>query len=251
MDFGITALAISALIFFFAAFVHGSIGFGFPLLSTPLLALITDLQTAILLTLIPTILVNLVSISTEGNFIVALKRFLPIALLAMIGTALGTHILLSFDSEIFKVLLAIAIFVYLVSDRIKINFDWIRDNPLLSKILFGLSAGLLCGMTNVMAPVLIIYSLESGHSKSDLIQISNICFLVGKVTQILVFSLLGQYTLSELSLSPVMLLVVAMALYIGVHIKQKIIGDTYINVLKGFLLLLAIILIIQVVSTSL
>ena len=250
MDFGIFALTLIALIFFFAAFVHGSIGFGFPLLSTPLLALITDLQTAILLTLIPTVLVNLVSISTEGHFFVAVRRFFPIALLAMFGTIVGTHVLVAFDSEFFKVLLAVAILVYLLADRIKIQLSWIRHYPFIAKVLFGLSAGLL-GMTNVMAPVLIIYSLESGHSKSELIQVSNLCFLVGKITQLAVFSLLGQYTLDELSLSPLMLLVVALALFSGVVIKKRIRSDIYITVLKGFLLLLSLILFVQVASNAL
>lgn len=251
MDFGVFALTLIALIFFFAAFVHGSIGFGFPLLSTPLLALITDLQTAILLTLIPTVLVNLVSIASEGHFFVALRRFFPIALLAMFGTVVGTHVLVAFDSEFFKLLLAVAILVYLLAERIKIQLSWIRHYPLIAKVLFGLSAGLLGGMTNVMAPVLIIYSLESGHSKSDLIQVSNLCFLVGKITQLVVFSLLGQYTLDELSLSPLMLLVVALALFLGVHIKKRIRSDIYITVLKGFLLLLSLILFGQVASNTL
>ena len=38
-----------------SALVHGSIGFGFPMLSTPLIALFTDVQTAIMLTVIPNI----------------------------------------------------------------------------------------------------------------------------------------------------------------------------------------------------
>ena len=211
----------------------------------------TDLQTAILLTLVPTILVNIVSISTEGHFFVALKRFFPIALLAMFGTVLGTLVLVAFDSNIFKILLAVAILFYLIADRIKIRLYWIRQYRFVARVLFGVSAGLLCGMTNVMAPLLIIYSLESGHSKSDLIQVSNICFLVGKITQLLVFSLIGQYSLNELSLSPPMLLAVALALYIGVHIKKKIRGDLYINILKGFLLVLSFVLIIQVPSSTL
>lgn len=246
MEYGLQALTVIALIFLFAAFVHGSIGFGFPLLSTPLLALITDLQTAILITLIPTVLVNLVSIATEGHFFSAFRRHISLALLAMLGTAIGTHVLISSDSEIFKVLLALAICLYLVADKVNINLTWIREYPKLAKTVFGISAGLLGGLTNVMAPVLIIYSLESRHGKSDLIQASNFCFLLGKVIQLIMFSYFGQYTINELSMSPIMLFVVALALYFGVHIKKKIMGDTYIKILKGFLFILACILLIQV-----
>jgi hypothetical protein len=53
MDLSSEVLIAATFIFFFAAFIHGSIGFGFPMVATPLLALITDIQTAIILTLIP------------------------------------------------------------------------------------------------------------------------------------------------------------------------------------------------------
>ena len=206
MEYGLQSLTLIALIFLFAAFVHGSIGFGFPLVSTPMLALITDLQTAILLTLVPTVLVNLVSIATEGHFFGAFRRHIALALLAMLGTGIGTHVLISSDSEIFKVLLALAILIYLVADRVNIKLEWVRTYPKVSKTIFGISAGLLGGLTNVMAPVLIIYSLESRHAKSDLIQASNFCFLLGKLIQLVMFSMFGQYTMNELSMSPIMYL---------------------------------------------
>ncbi len=79
----------AAFIFFFAAFIHGSIGFGFPMVATPLLALVTDIQTAIILTLIPTLLVNFVSITSEGHILYAFRRYLSLALLAMAGSAIA------------------------------------------------------------------------------------------------------------------------------------------------------------------
>lgn len=50
-------------------------GFGFPLVATPLLVLFMDLRAAVLLTLIPTIAINLVSIATERRWLEALRRF--------------------------------------------------------------------------------------------------------------------------------------------------------------------------------
>ena len=42
-----------------AAFIHGMLGFGFPLVATPVLALFMDLRAAVLLTLVPTVSINL------------------------------------------------------------------------------------------------------------------------------------------------------------------------------------------------
>ena len=57
-----------------SSIVHGSIGFGFGMIATPLVALTTDLQTAITYILIPTMVVNIISISSEGKFFEALKE---------------------------------------------------------------------------------------------------------------------------------------------------------------------------------
>ena len=70
------------LLFFFAALFHGSIGTGFPMIATPLLALMTDIQTAIILTLVPTVLVNVVSIVSEGNTLNAIKQHFQLAFYA-------------------------------------------------------------------------------------------------------------------------------------------------------------------------
>ncbi len=117
MNFSYEALIFFTFIFFLAAFIHGSIGFGFPMVATPLLALFTDLQTAIVLTFIPTLLVNLISIISEGDILLAARRHLSLALFAILGSAAGTQILLSVNSDIFKGLLGIVILIYLLVEK--------------------------------------------------------------------------------------------------------------------------------------
>ena len=246
MNFSLEPLIFTAFIFLLAAFIHGSIGFGFPMVATPLLALFTDLQTAIVLTLIPTLLVNLISIISEGNILLASRRHLSLALLAMLGSAIGTQILLFVNSEIFKVLLGVVILIYLLLEKIKLKLSWIKEQPNFSKFTFGLTAGLVGGLTNVMAPVLIIYSLESKHSKSDTIQASNLCFLLGKIIQIILFSVYGAFTQNALSISSVMLIVTVLALYVGISVRKKIEIKVYQKILRTVLFTLALVLLIQV-----
>jgi uncharacterized membrane protein YfcA len=226
----------AGLIALSAAFIHGSIGLGFPIVATPLLALVTDLQTAIIVTLIPNLLINLISIKSEGSILTAFRRYLPLALMVLIWT----------HSEIFKALLAITIIVYLLAERIRLNLSWVREHRNAARVVFGISAGILGGLTNVMAPVLIIYSLESKYGKGDTIQLLNFCFLSGKMIQLIVFAVDGRYTGIELSISSFMLFVASFSLYGGILIKKRIRTDLYKKILKGVLLILAAILLIQV-----
>lgn len=238
-------LAILSFILFFSAIVQGSIGFGFPLISTPLLAMITDLKTAILYVAIPTLLINIISIFSEGNFLQAIKRFYPIALIAMIGSAIGTQILVYSNSDFFKLLLAISIFFYLFIRNFKFEMKWVNKKPRLSIGIFGFVSGMLGGLANGMSPVLIIYSLESKHSKKEVIQSSNLCFLFGKIAQVMIFMINGEFTKEVLNISMLSLMVVFVAVIIGIKIRNKIPQDNYNKIIKVFLFLLAITLVYQ------
>ncbi len=238
-------LAILSFILFFSAIVQGSIGFGFPLISTPLLAMITDLKTAILYVAIPTLLINIISIFSEGNFLQAIKRFYPIALIAMIGSAIGTQILVYNNSDFFKLLLAISIFFYLFIRNFKFEMKWVNKKPRLSIGIFGFVSGMLGGLANGMSPVLIIYSLESKHSKKEVIQSSNLCFLFGKIAQVMIFMINGEFTKEVLNISMLSLMVVFVAVIIGIKIRNKIPQDNYNKIIKVFLFLLAITLVYQ------
>ncbi len=250
MLFSLDIILISACIFFLAALAHGSIGFGFPMIATPLLALFMDIQSAIIITLIPTLLMNIVSIASEAKFNLqaftdAFKRHYLLATYALIGTICGTLILIYSNSEHFKVLLAFAILIYLASDQIKLKFPWLLHYPRSAKLIFGLSAGLLGGLTNVMAPILIIYSLALKKSKQDIIQASNICFLFGKIIQIFLFTYNDKFTVNELSVSSLMFIVSTIAIALGIQIKKKIKLEIYIKLLKLLLFSLAMIILFQ------
>ena len=245
MPTGLEELVIFIAIFFLAAFIHGSIGVGFPMIATPLLALFTDIETAILLSLIPTILVNIVSIKTEGSILYVLQRFLPLALFAMFGSFIGTEILIKTHTEIFKVLLALAIIAYLFAENKKIGIPWIVNHSRLAMLVFGLTAGLLGGLTNVMAPILIIYAFESGRSRGELIQAINLCFLLGKLVQLITFAAHDKIMLDELVLSLGMLIVVALSLYMAVQFGKKIQPLIHKKILKALLLFLAVMLCFQ------
>lgn len=247
MDFTTDFLIIFSIILLVSSLVHGTIGFGFPMIATPLLAMVTDVKTAILYIAIPTLLINIISIYSEGNFIQAVKRFYPIAILAMIGSAIGTQILIFSSSDFFKLLLAFSIFLYLFIQKFRIEMKWIREKKRLSMVVFGLVAGIIGGLTNVMASILIIYSLESKHTKKEIIQSTNLCFLFGKVIQIVLFTIHGSFTEELIITSFSSLIIVFIAMFIGLKIKDKIPQESYKKVIKIVLFMIACFLTYQTI----
>ena len=88
-DFSLLTLALSAAILFVAGLVHGTLGLGFPLIATPLLARFMDVRSAILITLLPTATVNIASILRGGHWEESIGQFWPLGLYSMLGGAIG------------------------------------------------------------------------------------------------------------------------------------------------------------------
>ncbi len=238
----IIALAVIVL---WSSLVHGSIGFGFGMISTPLVALFTDIQTTITYMLIPTMVVNIVSILSEGKFFEALKKFWFIILLMVIGSALGTILLVFTNSEYFKLLLAFIIFVYLFQSVVNIKATFVSQYPKSSTYGLGLFGGVLSGLTNIVAPLMIMYTLELKYSKKDTIQLSNLCFLFTKIGQLTVFLYFGTFNLQAFEISIFSVLVVFLGMFLGIKIKKGIDAKFYAKILKILLFIIASTLVIQ------
>ena len=245
--FTLIDFAIYALIALFAGFVHGAIGLGFPLLSTAILSTFIDLRMAILITLLPTVTVNLLSIARGGNWSLSLGRYWPLAFWCLIGSVIGAYLIVLNDPTPFKLLLAFLIFLYLILEKAKHEIlGWVNHYPKSSNLGFGLMAGFSAGSTNTMVPILIIYALEFGWAKTVMVQVFNMCFLSGKTAQLVVFSAAGTFNWN-IALSTLPLAAIAGAgLYLGNFVHDKINLVLFRKIIKTVLLLLGVILAVQV-----
>ena len=239
-----TALTYSGIIVI-AAIVHGAIGIGFPLVATPLLAMITDVRTAILLLVLPTVTVNTINILKGGRWQRSIALYWPLAVYGMVGSFIGTQMLVLFSPELFRPLLAAMLILYLNAERLGAGFAWIHRRPRLALAAFGLSAGMLGGTVNVMLPVLIIYALEMRMPKTVSIQVFNFCFLFGKLTQGAVFVQAGLVTGDILRISIPLALLGLVFIFLGLRLRDRIPIETYRRWLRRLLAVMAGVLLIQ------
>ncbi len=246
MEVDITTLLPVLVPLAFAGLVHGTLGLGFPLTATPLIALFMDVQSAILLTLFPTITVNIISILHGGHWRESIGRFWPLAAFAVAGSVLGSVVLVYSDPSPFRLLLAVVILLYLNVERIShIETPWIKRYQTRSMLGFGFLAGFLAGTVNVMVPVLVIFFLELGLKTTAMVQVFNLCFMSGKIAQVGVFSAAGLLDLSLILVSVPAMVVSAGALMIGIKIRNRISPEGYRLILRRLLLVTAAILVVQ------
>ncbi len=246
----IVELSLLITIMLVSGLIHGTLGLGFPLIATPLLSLLTDVRSAVLITLLPTILVNVVSLLKGGDWRDSIGRFWPMTIYVAVGSWLGTNLLVISDPRPFKLLLALIVLLYLNRDRLSgLHLTWIRAHPGVAMLVFGFPAGLLAGTVNVMVPLLIIMFLELRVSPTATVQTFNMCFLTGKLTQTGVFARAGHLDGEMLTATAPLAAVAAIALLVGMSLRSKIAAESYRAWLRTLLWVVALILAAQFFSS--
>src|SRR5262245_36742905 len=120
----------AAFALFLAGITQGALGFGFPTVSTPVLVLLTDVKTAIILNLLPNFTVNVISMVSGGRWRESLGRYWPVAAWVLVGSWLGASFLIVAPQEPIRFLLAVMIFAYLYQHHLAhLDWSWLRRHP--------------------------------------------------------------------------------------------------------------------------
>ncbi|HZZ91579.1 MAG TPA: sulfite exporter TauE/SafE family protein [Usitatibacter sp.] len=239
-------LAWVCLITLVAGLAHGVSGFGFPLISTPMVALFTDVRTAVLVTLFPNIVVNVASATSGSDWRDNLRRFRAMPLWVLLGAVVGTQVVIWAPADALRLFLAAIIVVYLQQDRIR-GIDWsaVARHPDGAGMAFGLLGGFLSGTVNVMLPPMLIYFSTLAVPAVVMTQVLNACFLVGKVTQAVVFALHGRVDGHGLLLT-VPVCVVGYAGYVaGRRLQPRVSPALYRKMIRAVLWGMAALLVAQ------
>ena len=240
-------LAVVAATMLFGGLVHGTLGLGFPVVATPILAAFFDVHAAILLTLLPTLTVNVASIRGAGRrWLDVLARYWPLALCGLAGGILGTWVLTVSPSGPFRLLLAALILLFLWASRSGARpVRWIVSRPRLAMVAFGALAGFSAGTTNVMVAVLLIYVLSLSLPRPESVALMNTCFMIGKLAQVGVLSAAGLVTPVLLAWTAPLAAVALGALLVGQRLRERIPVEVYRRLLRHLLAALAVLLVVQ------
>lgn len=251
-ELGPLALAFVVAVCLLAGFAHGAIGFGFPIVATPLVALVIDVRSAIALLAPVTLVLVLLSVFRGGNLLGLLRRFWYLPPVLGVGSWLGTRLLLAAPPEPFLLVLAGVILLYLNLDRLGLgSSSTVKANPVPFGLGFGFAAGVSEAVANVAGPLLLVYFMLLGLVPTQMVQALNLCFAVGKSTQVATWAAAGAMT-------PALWLAVAAftvpsvaALFVGMRVRIRIDAATYRRWLRGALWVMAGLLIGQfIVSIS-
>jgi uncharacterized membrane protein YfcA len=239
-------LAWIAIVMLAAGLIQGALGFGFPFVATPLIAVASDMRTAIIVVLLPTLATILVALFTAGPLRATLARFRMMPLYMVAGAAAGTWLFVSAPGAPYTLLLAIMTLVYLGLDRLgRAEWPVVQRHERWFASLSGLTAGIFEGTANVAGPALIIFYLALGLTPAVLVQALNICFLVGKSTQLTVLATRGGIGLAEWLATLPFVAIGVTGSWCGVRIRHRIDAPTFRIWVKRALFVIALGLLAQ------
>jgi len=226
--------------------VQGALGLGFPTLATPLIAVVTDIRTAVIIVLLPCIASIVASVVRSGFLRQALAEFWMMPIYMVVGASIGTRLFIAYPQFPYALLLAGVVVIYLNLERIgRGESTFLRENRRPFGAAFGVVAGLSEGTANVAAPPLVVYYLAIGVQPANIVQALNICFLTGKTTQFATLATAGGVSTTQWAMTlPLAVIAAAGALY-GIRIRNRIDAPTYRRWLRQALWAIVVILVAQ------
>jgi uncharacterized membrane protein YfcA len=249
LDFPPLIWAAIGIAIFLAGMTQGALGFGFPAIATPVLALMTDIKTAVLLNLLPNMTVNLISVIQGGNWRASLGVHWPVAVYTLIGSFIGASVLILTPPEPLRLLLAAIILVYLYQKQIALlNWAAMMRRPRVAQAAFGLTGGFFSGSVNNSLPPLLIYFMLLGVETTIMTQMLNLCFLGGKVVQAATLAAAGALSLHAAAANVPLTLVALAGMWAGTRMQRMVSVATYRALLRKILLMVALLLMVQAMA---
>jgi uncharacterized membrane protein YfcA len=229
-----------------AGLVQGALGFGFPFVATPLIAMATDMRTAIIAVLLPTLTTIVFTLVTSGPIGATLARFWMMPLYMIVGAAVSTSLFVAAPDFPYTLLLAALTLVYLNLDRLGLGESpRVRRHERKIGMLAGLTAGFFEGTANAAGPPLIIFYLALGLTPAMFVQALNICFVVGKSTQLSVMTAYGGVTALQWLATVPLAVVGVLGSYTGARLRDRVDAATYRIWVKRALLMISLALVGQ------
>lgn len=240
-------LVLVALAVALSAFVKGSIGFGFPTLGTPLLALIVDVKTAFLLLIVPNIVMDGLQFVRSGAQRVTARRLLPLVATGAVGMVLGTRLLAMLSARTVMLILGgfilafVALSVTRLSPRLPPHWE-----PWASPVV-GFVAGVVGGITNVPGTPLVLYFYALELPKREFVSAVAFCFVLYKLVQLAAVTWYGLMSGPVLAWSLLLTVVALAAFALGLRVQDRMAPRTFNRVVLVFLGGLGVWLVIRAV----
>lgn len=235
----IPSIIVIALCLVLGGVLKGATGAGAPLLAVPALALLFDVQFAIVVMIIPNILTNCWQGWKFREHLPAASFVMPLVIGSVVGVLAGTYLLSTVPLSVLPVFLAVAVFGYVALRLARPN--WVLDMQIATRVAFpmGIAAGVLQGASGISAPVSITFLNAIRLPRPVFVATISVFFAVFSVFQLGALWFSGVADSQGLLISLFALLPIALGMSIGARIAAKVDPSIFDKMILALLSLIA------------
>lgn len=241
-------LLLVALCLALGGMLKGATGAGAPVLAVPALAAIFDVQTAVVLLLIPNLMTNVWQLWNYRKELPERGFVVPFIGAGLIGVAAGTWMLTELPSETLSVFVAIVVVLYIAFRMARP--DWHLGTKAGRQLAFpaGIASGILQGASGISAPVSITFLNAMKLGRSGFIATISLLFLAFVMVQIPVLGVSGLLTVKLGLFSLLAVIPIFAAMPLGAILARRLSPEVFDRLILAFLGVLAVKLLFDALS---
>ncbi len=238
-------LIFAAFIVLVAAFVRAVSGFGYALLSTPLLMFVIEAKSVVVMNIILASITNIVVLFQTRRHI-DLRRAVFMSLGSILGIPLGVYLLSRLDPSIIKLAIAVLVIPFSILLLLGHSHQFRRDA--LGCSVAGFFGGVLGASTSLGGPPVVLFLLNQGLVSERFVGTLAVYFLFNGVISIGAFSSLGMITTDLLTKVAVLLPTLFLGSYVGVKILPRINVSLFKRIASSVVSVTALVIIVSVLT---
>ena len=222
-----------AVIVFGASIIQALFGFGFGLISVPLMIFFVDLPTAV----VTATAVSTVSCSIqwwESRAVDVRVMSMRLIRSAIIGMPFGLWLLLNVDARLMKAALGV---VVLIGVFLSIKGFDLRQLPRVFDYTMGFISGVLSTATSTNGPPLVFLLHARHYSPEDFRAVLNRVFSFLNFLTLVIFFFAGKLTPDAVRLAMLAIPVMGCGVFLGTRMRKRINPDHFRNLVIGLLFL--------------
>jgi uncharacterized membrane protein YfcA len=230
----LTIIIVCSLVCLAAATIAGFSGFGFALISVPLLALVLDIKFLVPLELLLASFCLIILTINKLRFLKDLRIYVILAGM-VVGLKIGTNILADFDVALLKKMLAVVVFIFAAHiffrrrDENGVEPSSQRSSlaGMLIALPVGLLAGILGGVFGTSGPPLVVYMDHFAENKSDFRAQLLVIFLLMDVFRVIFYIQESLLTMEVVKFTLWMLPALSLGILIGSKMHFRVNEKTF------------------------
>ncbi|MFC2038581.1 sulfite exporter TauE/SafE family protein [Chloroflexota bacterium] len=233
---------IAGLIILVASFIRAISGFGYALISTPLLTFIFDARSVVVMNMILGSTTNILVLYHMWKHI-DFKRAGFITIGSVIGVPIGAYLLSILDTTIIKLIIAALVIPFSILQMLGHTHRFSRDN--VGCVVAGFFSGILAASTSLGGPAVALFLLNQGLTTEKFVGTMAAFFLAITLMSIGAFSTMGLITSDILIRVAIFLPVLIVGSFAGVRVLPKINVVLFKRLTSSILVITAVAIIVS------